>query len=71
MQQLLPAVFYFVLLNRDLVCLTAGLWGGLGLARELEKCVFTSTLSKRRDLLFITGFIKRLKEMDGQIKPTS
>lgn len=29
-QQPFPAVFCFVLLNRDLVFLTAGLWEGLG-----------------------------------------
>lgn len=43
-QQIFPAVFCFVLLNRDLVFLTAGLWGGgIGVDRgELERCVFAS-----------------------------
>lgn len=71
-QQPFPAVFCFVLLNRDLVFLTAGLWEGLGWTGVTSKrCVLSpprQPLTKRRDLSFITGFIKGLKRMDGRIK---
>lgn len=42
-QQLPPAVFYVVLLSKDLMFLTARLWEGLGwTGGELERCVFAS-----------------------------
>lgn len=74
MQQLFPAVFCFVLLNRNLVFLPAGLWEGFRVDRgELERCVLASPpppYARIRDLSFITGLIKGLKKMDRQIKST-
>ena len=72
-QQLFHAVCCFVLLSRDLVCLRAGLWDGSGWTGVSCKGVCLPLClhpTEGRDLLFITGFIKGLKAMGRQIKPT-